>query len=48
MTIRKKAKWKRLAMWPRNFWRCYRIQGVLSIRQRAYVAILMANAIAKH
>jgi hypothetical protein len=48
MALRKRAKWKRLAMWPRYFWCCYRIQEVLSIRERAYVAILMANAITKH
>lgn len=44
--IHTRAKWKRVLAWPLNFWKCFRIQGVLSIKQRARVAALMANAIA--
>ena len=46
--IRVRPKWKRLAMWPRNFWRCFRIQGVMTVPQRLHISIMMANAISRH
>lgn len=46
--IRVRPKWQRMAFWPLNFWRAFRIKGVLSIWQRAFIAFNMANLIAKH
>jgi hypothetical protein len=46
--IRKRPKFQRVIRWPINFWRVFRIPGVLSIKQRAFIAFNMANAIAKH
>lgn len=48
MTLRKRPKWKRIACWPVNFWKCYRIKTWLGFRDRVRNAAALATNIAKN
>jgi len=48
MTLKKRSKIERIAMWPRNFYRAYCITGDMTKRQRLHMAFILANAIVRN